>query len=78
MVSFDSIFRSMLIKYIVEEEGALWTEGRISWLSINIGSSKDKRYSLLMVTFFLASVLVVYHQEGSIVGRVLGASRAYG
>ena len=35
MVSFDPSFRSMLVKEVVEGEGALWTEGIISWLSIN-------------------------------------------
>ena len=29
MVYFDLIFRSMLIKDIVEDEGELWTEGSI-------------------------------------------------
>ena len=33
----------MLLEDIVEDEGKLWTEGRISWISINRGSSKVKR-----------------------------------
>ena len=43
MVSFYLSFRSILIKEIVEDEGALWTKGIILWLSINIYSLKDKR-----------------------------------
>ena len=43
MVSLDFIFRSMLIEDIVEDERALWSEGSISWLSINIGSYQGKR-----------------------------------
>ena len=39
MVSFDLSFRSMLIGVIVEDEGELFTEGIISWLSINRGVS---------------------------------------
>ena len=35
MVSFDLSFILMLMKDIFEDEGALWTEGRISWISIN-------------------------------------------
>ena len=42
MVPFDLSFRSMLIKEIVEDEGALRTEGSISWISINIGSYRGK------------------------------------
>ena len=33
----------MLTKIIVEDKGALWTEGIISWLSINIVSYQGKR-----------------------------------
>ena len=47
MVSFDLSFRSILVKEIVENEGALWTERRISWLSINIGSSKGNRLQVV-------------------------------
>ena len=35
MVSFDLSFISMLIEEIVEDEGAIWTEGRILCLYIN-------------------------------------------
>ena len=42
MVSFDFSFRSMLIEEIVKDEGALWTKGGISWLSINRGSYRVK------------------------------------
>ena len=34
MVYFDLSFRSMLIGEIAEDEGALWTEVSISWISI--------------------------------------------
>ena len=37
----------MLIEDIVEDEGALWTEGVFSWLSINIGSSQGKRLQVV-------------------------------
>ena len=40
MVSFDFSVRSILIEEIVEDEGALWTEGLISWISSNRGSSQ--------------------------------------
>ena len=43
MVSFDLSFISTLIKDFVENEGAHWTEGRISWLTINIGSYQGWR-----------------------------------
>ena len=43
MVTFDFSFRSMLIEDIVEDEGSLWTEGSISWLSINISYYNGKR-----------------------------------
>ena len=35
MVSFDLSFIPKCIEEIFEDEGALWTEGRISWISIN-------------------------------------------
>ena len=38
MVSFDLSFRPILTVEIVEDEGALWSEGSISWISINSGS----------------------------------------
>ena len=40
MVSFDLSFRTMFTKEIVEDKGALWSEGIISWLYINRGSYK--------------------------------------
>ena len=43
MVSFDFSVRSILIEEIVENEGALWTEGGISLISINRGSSQGTR-----------------------------------
>ena len=33
----------MLIKEIADNEEALWNEGRISWISINICSYQGKR-----------------------------------
>ena len=33
----------MLVEDIVEDEGALWTEGSILWLSVNRGSYQGKR-----------------------------------
>ena len=42
MVSFDLSFRSMLIGVIVEDEGEMFTEGIISWLSMNIGVSSQE------------------------------------
>ena len=38
MISFDWSLRSMLIKDIIEDEGAIWNEGVISLISINIYS----------------------------------------
>ena len=38
MMSYDLSFISMFIDEIVEDEGSFWTEGSISWLSINIVS----------------------------------------
>ena len=52
MVSFDLSFRSMLIEDIVEDDGALWTEGIISWLSINRGSYHGKNVQVVNGTFF--------------------------
>ena len=43
MVSFDLRFRLMLIKDIFEDEGALWSEGSISWIFINGGSYQENR-----------------------------------
>ena len=37
MVSFYLSFKSRLIEEIVEDEGAIWTDERISWISINRG-----------------------------------------
>ena len=37
----------MFIKYIVEYDGALWTEGKISWLSINICSYKGNTVQVI-------------------------------
>ena len=37
----------MLIKKIVEDEGALWTEGRISWIYINIDYYQVNRVQVL-------------------------------
>ena len=52
MVSFGFRFRSMLIEYIVEDEGALWTEGSIPWLSINRVSHHGKRVQVVDCEFF--------------------------
>ena len=43
MVSFDLSFRSVLIDDIVEDEGSLWTQGIILWISTNRGYYKGKR-----------------------------------
>ena len=37
----------MFIDEIVEDERALWTEGSISWLSINRGSYQGKRLKIV-------------------------------
>ena len=42
MVSCALRFRSILTEEIVEDEGSTWTEGSISWISINRGSYKFK------------------------------------
>ena len=44
----------MLIEEIIEDNGALWTEGSSLWLSIGV-IIKKICYRLLMVTFVLAS-----------------------
>ena len=49
MVSFDLSFRSMLIKEIVENEGELWSEVSITWLSINRVSYHGKRLQVVYV-----------------------------
>ena len=43
MVSYDLSLISMLIDDIVEDKGALWDDGRISWISIYRGSYNGKR-----------------------------------
>ena len=53
MVSFDLSFLSMLIEDIVEEEGALWTEGRILWLYINRCYYQVKRVQFLNSSYHL-------------------------
>ena len=71
MVSFYLSFKSRLIEEIVEDEGAIWTDERISWISINRGYNITIRYRSWMVPF----VLVLVSCWGRcIVGRVLGAS----
>ena len=52
MVSFDLSSVSMLIEEIVEDERALWTEGSISWIFINIGSCHDNRVQVVNGDFF--------------------------
>ena len=47
MVSFGLSFRAMLTEDIVEDKGALWTEGKNSWLSINIGSYNGQRVKVV-------------------------------
>ena len=47
MVSFDLGFISMFVENIVEDEVSLWTEGGISWLSINRGYSQGKRVHIV-------------------------------
>ena len=51
MVSFDMSFRPMPIKEIVEEEGALLTEGIISWLSIDRGYSQGNKVQVVNGSF---------------------------
>ena len=51
MVSFDLSFRSMLIEEIVEDEGAILTEGRTSWIYINIGSYQGKMVHVVDCAF---------------------------
>ena len=61
MVSFDLMFRSMLIGNIFEYEGALCTEGSISWLSINRGSYQGKGLQVVHGVFCsCVSVSVVF------------------
>ena len=57
-MSFDLGFRSMLIKEIVEDKGSLWTEGIISWISINRGSSQGKRVQIVDSDFFPCVVVL--------------------
>ena len=47
MVSFDLSFILMLMKDIFEDEGALWTEGRISWISINRDSYQINKVQVI-------------------------------
>ena len=51
MVFFDLSFRSISTEDIVEDERALWTEGIISWLSINRGSYYFKRVQVIYGDF---------------------------
>ena len=51
MLSFDLIFISILNEDIVEDEGALWDEKRISWLPINIVSYQGKRVQFVYGSF---------------------------
>ena len=51
MAPFDLSFRSMLIKEIVEVEGEILTEGKISWLCINIVSYEYKRVQVVYGDF---------------------------
>ena len=56
MVSFDLIFRLMLIKDIVEDEGSLFTEGSILWVSINRYYYHRKSLQFVDVAFFTFAV----------------------
>ena len=51
MVSCDVSFRSMLIEDIDEDEGELGTEGRISFLSTNIGTCEVNRVHVVYDAF---------------------------
>ena len=51
MVSFDFSVRSILIEEIVEGKGVLWTEGVISRISINRGSSQGTRVKVIAFAF---------------------------
>ena len=42
----------MLINEIVEDEGALWTEGSISWISNNRGSYHGKKVQIVDGSFY--------------------------
>ena len=76
MVFFDLSFRSISTEDIVEDERALWTEGIISWLSINRGSYYFKRVQVIYGDF--RPCVVVLSGGGRIVGWVLGAFRSSG
>ena len=52
MVSFGLSFISRLIKEIVEDEGVLWTKGRILCPSINISSYQVNRLQIVNGDFF--------------------------
>ena len=47
MVPFDLSFISILNGEIVEDEGALWTEGSISCISVNRGYYTGKRVQVV-------------------------------
>ena len=61
----------MLIKDIVEDEGALYTEGRILWLYINRGSYQGKRVQVFDDAFRLCvsvSLRVAFRVPGFFFG----------
>ena len=64
MVSFDLSFRSMLTEEIVEDEGAIWTEVSISWISINRVYYHDKRVQFVDGSFRPCICVGVLSGEG--------------
>ena len=73
MVTFDLSFRSMFINEIVEDEGSLWTEGSISWISINRGSYQGNRVQVVDCSFYSSfsvggsSLEAAYRRAGSLI-----------
>ena len=64
-MSFDLSFISTLIKNIVEDEGAIFNVGSISWISINGGSYQENRVHVVDIYFHpCVGVLLgaAYHQ----------------
>ena len=68
MVSFDFSFRSMFTNEIVEDEGELSTEVRISWLSIKKQIYQHNRLKVVdksHFNFFGIPLGETYHQGRS-------------
>ena len=68
MVSFDFSVISLLTKETVEDEGALWNYGSISWLSVNRISYHGRRVQVVNGHFFPCvgvSLVAAYCRAGS-------------